>query len=539
MSNCLKKNLILYISFAIILMHSLYFYQQKKGFFLDEALSFRLANSNVVTIDDVAYFVSNESIEQLLDELLDRTLEIYKWQNQDEILAKYTTIHGEEFNYINVYFLQAMDNHPPLYYFVLKTLCSIFQNVDLISIGFLINIICLLLVCYIVYRIGIYVFDNQICAIAAMLYYGLSFSFINNATFFRMYALLTFLTILLLFLCIRWMKNGYDSDKKSLICLCLVEYAAMMTQYFAFFICVPLFVMNIIFMVIDKKSIKSYLIFNIVTVVMYLFTWPFAIRHLLFTDRGDDVTENLREFRIIQNIMEYKDTVSQDLFANINLYIKCFFILLCATVLSKIVKAIINRNIADSVQSDMVRSMLYVFITAFAYFVIASNSVPWFVDRYIMPVMPLFSIIIVYVIYQTLLLIIKNKTICGCFLILFAMIICIFWHARLVPHYLFNDSDRKSYVENYTELDAVIIDKPDEILNSEIELNFSHPNIYETDYDNASQLREVLSKDNKYVAYIRNTENTDDLIIQLEEMGYDLRKIEYESEFYKIYLLSD
>ena len=48
-----------------------------------------------------------------------------------------------------------------------------------------------------------------------MLYYGLSFDFANNATYYRMYAMLTFWFVLLLFHTLRWSHDDYADNKIS------------------------------------------------------------------------------------------------------------------------------------------------------------------------------------------------------------------------------------------------------------------------------------------------------------------------------------
>ncbi len=529
---------ILFLSLAIIFIHSLNFYQQKNGYFLDETLSFRLSNSEVISFDDVKNAIADNTVGQMLNQVQTKIFVSNQSKDYDETIANYTVLPGEKFNYLDVYVMQAGDVHPPLYYFVINTLCSIFPSANLNTIGFIINIISLLLVSCLVYLIGLCIFEDQLCAIAAMLYYGLSFDFINNATYYRMYALLTFWTILLVYINIKWMKAGFDKDNRYLIALCVVEYIAMMTQYFALFFCIPLFIIDVIFILSRKKEIKKFLIYEAVTAVIYLISWPYAINHLLQSDRGSDVAENLGKLKIINNMLQYKETVSKSLFFNSNRYVWGFLFLVCIAVLIKIVKKIYKHEIGSWISTNHFSVLIYIFATALIYFGLAANSVPWFVDRYLMPVIPLFSIVIVYIFLQIITLVIRKRNIAGLILIIFSVLVCMIWHRKLAPYYLYNDGNRMSFKENYSELDAVIIDKSDEVVNSEIELNFTHPRIYEYDNNNIEALKYILSHDSTYVTYIRNTDDCDDVIIKLSEMGYNLTKMEFETEFYNIYQMN-
>ncbi len=117
--------------------------------------------------------------------------------------------------------------------------------------------------------------------------------------------------------------------------------------------------------------------------------------------------------------------------------------------------------------------MTYLFVSALAYFVLAGTAAPWNIDRYLMPAMPFFSIIITYVLIKMTEYVLKNKTACAGIITVLVIVLCIHWHVRIKPYYLYNDSERVEYENKSHDYCGVIIDSKNEPVRYEIELNFN------------------------------------------------------------------
>ena len=52
-----------------------------------------------------------------------------EWKDVDEIRSEFRVLEGEGFRYGLVKTMQSFDVHPPLYYMVLHTVCSLFPGV--------------------------------------------------------------------------------------------------------------------------------------------------------------------------------------------------------------------------------------------------------------------------------------------------------------------------------------------------------------------------------------------------------------------------
>ncbi|WP_022763382.1 hypothetical protein [Butyrivibrio sp. AD3002] len=532
-NNSFATTACLLLSLFLILTHSFFFFNQKMGYYIDETLSFRLANDTLTDFTTVKDAVLNRNSDELTKDLKELNMDV--WYSRDEVLSRYTVLDNEKFHYLNTYLQQAFDVHPPLYYAVIKTLCSIFPKTNLMLIGYIINICFLIITCFLVYKIGVWVFNDSFLSITAMLFYGFSLDFINNSTYYRMYAMLTFWMVLSIFLNVKWFKNKYVNDHKTILVLCLIEYLAMMTQYFALFFCIPIFVINIAFALHQKKSVSRYLVYNVVTGIIYLITWPFSIMHILFSNRGDDVTHNLSHLHFLQNIISYKDSLANSIFAAKSKLLIIVFLIVFIVILAKIIQNICKGSFHSWIDTEHFGVMIYLYFTSLIYFVIAANAVPWHVDRYIMPIIPLFCIIIIYSLANMASFVIKKNFISIAFAMAFCIFISCLWHITTSPSYLYNDNKRTELAKICPEHEAIIIDKEGVICNCEIELNFNHPRYFETDDSRLDSISSYIDQDSTYIAYVAWSVDTEAVDNAFATIGLQMHKADVNTDFYNIY----
>ncbi|SEA32718.1 hypothetical protein SAMN02910384_01317 [Pseudobutyrivibrio sp. ACV-2] len=534
------NRILLFICLVIIFIHSFFIFRQKDGLDLDENASFQLANWTVVTIPEAISAVKNDNVNEKIN-----TIEAMRnpnncWITEQDIMSKYTVQPGERFAYFSTFLCQAFDVHPPLFYLVIKTICSLVPSLNLLIVGYIINITFLLLACYFIYKIGLILFDdNSWGALAAVLYYGLSFDFVNNATFYRMYAILTFWFVFLLYNTLKWANDGYADDKKVIRKLCIIEALAMYTQYFAVFFIFPMFVLNLVFMIIKKIKIRRYLKYNIITGLIYLLVWPFSIVHILFTDRGADVKGNLNALNIFGRLYEYKDNLFRSIFSGSKKYFLLFAVVAICYIAYRLIKhKFIEKDVKMWIGSIHFLDIVYVFGSAIAYYVVAAVAAPWAIDRYVMPAMPVLSLIITFIIIQMMSVVIKNKYITSGIMCLLIIALCLHWHQRVQPYYLFNSKDRVEYKKTCYNYDGVVIDSKTIRLLGDIELNYKHPKLYVTDEVNYYNLDSVLDDNKTYMVYMNKDIDNDEVISTLESKGFKLVKNDCEADHFYIYTLN-
>jgi hypothetical protein len=106
-----KKIMLIFILIVSLQIVNLVFWGwQKPNFFGDEIWSFNFANSSFFPLMNDAASYQN------------------KWLDNNFWLQAFTVQDTERFNYSSVFYNMTFDNHPPVYFLILHTICSFFPN---------------------------------------------------------------------------------------------------------------------------------------------------------------------------------------------------------------------------------------------------------------------------------------------------------------------------------------------------------------------------------------------------------------------------
>ena len=137
---------------------------------------------------------------------------------------------GAGFNFANVIKNQTDDVHPPFYYFLVNSVCSIFADRFSKWYGISINLFWMVFIVIFLYKFARTLIANIFASIGITAFYGLSVMFLDSLIFIRMYTQLTFFFIALSYL----IKKYWDRqlDKFFSVCLSLVLLAGMLTHYY-------------------------------------------------------------------------------------------------------------------------------------------------------------------------------------------------------------------------------------------------------------------------------------------------------------------
>lgn len=234
-----KKNIVEFlICFVLLMGIAIVFCCAKEDFFTDEMAQYGLSNS---------YY--NPFLRTIYDYNLDDNM----IQGQD--LLNYIIVNEDErFAFDSVYYNQTQDVHPPLYYMVTHFICSIFYGVFSKWTGLIPNLFFFGGILWLLYRIGIRLFDSHTIGILMMLLYGTSTSAVSNYTMVRMYQPLALLTLLLAYELLNVLQQ--ESSKRVYFAIFFTICAGMLTHYFylfyAFFSCAFVF-----FYLLAKKQYKK------------------------------------------------------------------------------------------------------------------------------------------------------------------------------------------------------------------------------------------------------------------------------------------
>lgn len=263
--------------FAVIMVVGILFCTIKGGFKEDELYSFGLSNSHSMPF---------------LTGLFEGKGEEGTVINQQELWNYITVNEGEAFDYQSVYYNQTQDVHPPLFYFLLHTICSFFPETFSKWMGLILNLFLFAGTLLLLYGIMVKLLEGKKdtgqkrilfshrAGLMAMILYGLSMAGLSELVLIRMYMLASFLNVLLAW----WVLCLLRKQALSLyLALGLTVFAGLLTHYYfvfyAFFVCVLL---DIYFLI--KKKVKAFVAVSVAAILgvlcMYLY-YPACIGHLM------------------------------------------------------------------------------------------------------------------------------------------------------------------------------------------------------------------------------------------------------------------
>lgn len=280
-NNC--NHIYMIICLAIVGV-SMFWCSQKSGMFLDEIYSYGLSNGYYTPfIREVPG--NNDLSEYVMD--------------RDEMLSYLSVDETDRFEYGSVYYNQSRDVHPPLYYWLLHTVCSFFPNTFTKWTGLGLNLAVFAATLYCLYRLTEKLFDDQEIAIFAVILYGLSAWGLATMLMIRMYMLMSLLTVLLAHIIFRLTQE----DKWYLYAaLFSVIFLGLLTQYYfviyTFFACLAFLLFTI-----WKKQWKKILLlssFALAGVLVMVVVFPAALEHIFISSKttvsGRAAVTNLLNF---------------------------------------------------------------------------------------------------------------------------------------------------------------------------------------------------------------------------------------------------
>ncbi|MCD8131628.1 MAG: glycosyltransferase family 39 protein [Lachnospiraceae bacterium] len=446
----------------MISIATMIFYGSKKeGLHIDEVYSYGLANSEYLPFmhfgtmeysvkDWMLEYGAGESLADLFRNLVNDFKILkesnFQWKEtviyQDYLIAQanssdtYTTtwVSGQDyqdyiavsesntFNYASVYYNQRGDVHPPLFYILLHTVCSVFQGQFSVWYALGLNIVILTLTLILLYRMVSRYLGGETVALLTIAVYGLSCGFMTTAVFLRMYALLTFMVTACLYVHLR------IADQKDVVrgytrfLLMISVLGGFLTHYYFVIYAIMIAVVTVCRMAWHRrfKQIFQYVLTLGVSAGIGLIIWPFAIKHVFSGYRGQEALEALggeyyfSKFRLMfQSIVESLFegnwwifwmavilTMGGCVLEFISLYQKKHL----AQAGSTKAEEAVSETVPEKKKFEIKISGLYrmpwakgclAVLPAAGYVYVVSQIVPIYVERYVMCVFPLCCLLVV------------------------------------------------------------------------------------------------------------------------------------------------
>ena len=450
--------LVLILFLQSIIMYS--FAERKEGFHLDEIFTFTLSNyeNGFVTRSDI----------------------INEWVS-GEFFNKALTVSSEEhFDYDMVYNNQVRDVHPPLYYYVIHTVSSLFEGQFSKWIGIIPNMFFCLLTTILLFFAAKKLFNSNTLALIGTCAWAFSIGAMDSATFLRMYAMLTLFSVAL-FLC---HLNAVDQllTKKKLsgttVCsLFLVTLLGILTQYyfliFCFFIC-GIFACCLL-LSRQWKDLLKYIVAEFGAIAVSILYFPAMLTHIFSGYRGKEALQNLADGEnIIDTLEQILTIISNDLF---NGYVKELFLLAALVLLIIFARHLLgvfsvnykektfviritrsqkqdNRLFCITVET-LIASLLTIAIAGFV--VLIAKIAPFKTDRYYMCIYPFLSLIAVWGIHKILLLLFNRPKAASVICAILIITTTVFSYKEQTPSYLYSTYTTREVLQDYAGYNAVVL----------------------------------------------------------------------------------
>ncbi len=483
-----KKDFRIYFIVILGILLIVLFGNVKEGYFIDELYSYGLSNAEYKT-DISDYDIYNTELKN----------------SNESPFFKYMTVgENERFNYISVYKNQIRDVHPPLYYMILNTVCSLTPNVFNKWSGIGINLAIYIGIMLIFYTICKEVYQNKNLSLIACLVYTISAASIGMNIYIRMYSLLTFFTLLYLLLHIFMLKKEFNI--KHLFLVGLVCFLGTITQYY--FLITSFFISAIFVLILfSRHEFKLFLKYTITMMISlgcaYVF-FPHMLTQL--SGKNNNYTKVAFEgknlfVKLLNNIISLISFINYSFFAG---KIVWFIVFIIAVFLIFLITKRLELNFKIQETDKMVLSISLVAIFSSLTICIAS----WVSAlRYYYNLFPMFVLITVYIIYRLLISLFSNRSYSlGITILVGYMFLAVLsMYYSLNKDFYKNNSKSSAYYEKTLPIPYLYLGEKEII--KQISKDKNSRAILITDYKNAAITQELYTLLNVGNSYICPKEN--------------------------------
>ncbi len=262
---------------------------RKQGFYSDEIFSYGLANSYYQPYMGIpgdaedlghAQFVMGEDGNLRMDLEKSGLVDSYQWVPGSRFQEYLSVQPGQRFAYGSVIYNQSLDMHPPLYYLLLHTVCSLFPDSFSVWYAYVLNMLFLIGVQIFLFLTAREISRSSVAALLSCVLYGGSAGALNTFMFLRQYSLQTMLCLMFTFFAVRVYhkrKAVFSDYKFDFLGAVLSAFAAFMTQYYSIIYVGAFTLFYCAILLLEKRWKKMFLFGCSMLAVLGVFIalWPY------------------------------------------------------------------------------------------------------------------------------------------------------------------------------------------------------------------------------------------------------------------------
>ena len=481
---------------------------QKTGYHVDEMFTFTLTNYP-------GGFIAGDAVGRWTD---------------GEVLADALTVSQENaFNYDMVYHNQEGDVHPPLYYYVIHTISSLFLGQFSKWMGIFPNMIFCIITSVFLFSSAKRLFKDEAWALMATAAWALSIGAMDSAVFLRMYAMLTMLAVILFRCHLKALEeltiNG-AIKKITFFMLFFCTVLGILTQYyyliFCFFIC-GVFAIGLLFGK-NWKNLIGYVTAEFAAIGVAILYYPAMLRHMFSDYRGKEAIENLANgdnySEVLKNVFQ---VITNDLFNGM-----MFFGLLGVCIIGRLIysyrlKSANNemKGFVSLSKEALVVSLLTIAILG--YILVVSKISPYQTDRYYMCIYPFVSLIAVWILQKICSCYKKEEIALGFGAVCVALLIILSYNQQTSSH-LYLEFEERAVLDEYKSYPMVILNEatydsaPIRWLTEFDNYSKVYWGVENSDFSSLADAAETLDISDGFLLYVQNAcEGDEELLAHIRE----------------------
>ncbi len=432
-----KKFIAFFLIVMLLALGTIIFYCYCDDIRADEVFSYGFANNSEYL------FMSRGVIEKYGNN---------GWISGDFIKDYYAVGEGERFNFMVAHRQARDDVHPPLYFMALNFACSFFPGQVTALPGHIINTIFALLLCIMIYMVSHRILVNRYLALMPVIYFIGTIGFEETTEYIRMYLPLCTITLVYMYLCI--LLTEYDNDRIWLyFSLGLTTTIGTLTHYYYYIICACTFLTTYCILVkkCTRKTRVKFFISQLIGAMISFCAYPYVIKHMLHSDRGQQAVGNLGNSSIsyyAEHFLGFLHTFNNELFN----YNGVFFIgglTVIAIIAILIYKFTIKMDVSAKpaaiepiISNNGMNNLAIVSIPAFLYWIILFKISYSYIWSYVSPVFAPFAILFCITIILLLHIIAPKQYIC------LSLAIAVLFYSLHMIHVIPNLTEQHNTIES-------------------------------------------------------------------------------------------
>lgn len=368
---------------------------------------------------------------------------------------------NDRFNYRNVWQNQAADVHPPLYYVILHTICSIFPGTFSFWYAGMINIVFGVMTLYVLRRMmrGLCGDDAPINLLS--LTYTMSAGVMSSISFFRMYVMAMFFVTLISF-CFVY-AVGKELHIRFYCFVSAMSVLGALTHYYFIVYLILVCAVFGIYLLIEKKFRAFVLL--VVSMMgaggLSVAIFPAMLQQVFSGYRGKETIDNLLVPSMdiyISRLQNFWDFISAELFGG-----NAAFILFTVTLIILSGIGFLKTGKLFTGKMSEFRWLLLV-IPVISYFLLVSKMAVYVADRYLFPIYAVALCIFTSTVYLVLKKALGNRKITNTItmadlaaLLLIGIVILLSWKNTTWNYIYRNETARFKELEKYRETNCIIV----------------------------------------------------------------------------------